>query len=127
MYELKIRNHFSAAHKILEHQGKCQFLHGHNWNVDVIVQADSLDRIGMAVDFAHLKASLKEILEPLDHTCLNDLSIFSTVENNPTAENISRHIFNEMRGRVRSLAPQAAVKRVDVYETDTCSASYFEP
>ena len=126
MFELKIRNHFSAAHKIVEHAGKCRFLHGHNWNVDVLVQSESLDPIGMAVDFSHLKAALKEILAPLDHVYLNDLPLFSTVEKNPTAENISRHIFNEMGGRLREIAPQARVARVDVYETDTCSASYFE-
>ncbi len=127
MFELKVRSHFSAAHKILEHSGKCQNLHGHNWNVDVTVQSPQLDRIGLAVDFSHLKFTLKEILEPLDHVNLNELTIFSTVETNPTAENLSRHIFNEFRGRIRQLAPQAQVKRVDVYETDTCSASYFEP
>ena len=126
MFELKIRNHFSAAHKILEHQGKCRFLHGHNWNVDVIVHAENLDRIGMAVDFSHLKSALKEIIDPLDHVCLNDLPLFSSVENNPTAENISRHIFFEMGSRLRHLAPHARIARVDVYETDTCSASYFE-
>jgi 6-pyruvoyltetrahydropterin/6-carboxytetrahydropterin synthase len=126
MFELKIRNHFSAAHKIVGHQGKCQHLHGHNWNVDVMVQADTLDHIGMAVDFTFLKSALKEIIEPLDHAYLNEISLFATSETNPTAENISRHIFNEMRGRVRLISPQAQVKRVDVYETDTCSASYFE-
>ena len=42
MFELKVRTHFSAAHKILEHPGKCARLHGHNWNVDVTVQAKSL-------------------------------------------------------------------------------------
>lgn len=126
MFELKVRSHFSAAHTIVEHPGKCGFLHGHNWNVDVTVQAGQLDRIGLAVDFSNVKASLKEVLEPLDHVNLNDLTPFSKVENNPTAENISKYIFEEVRGKLRGTAPQARVTRVDVYETDTCSASYFE-
>ena len=126
MFELKVKTHFSAAHRVLEHSGKCANLHGHNWNVEVTVQAQDLNRIGLAVDFSDLKAAVKEVLGPLDHVYLNELPQFSTVETNPTAENVARHIFSEVRGRLRSLAPQATVKRVDVYETDTCSASYFE-
>jgi 6-pyruvoyltetrahydropterin/6-carboxytetrahydropterin synthase len=126
MFELKVRTHFSAAHQIREHAGKCRFLHGHNWNVDVTVHADQLDRIGLAVDFTDLKEIVKQVITPLDHVNLNDLPLFATVESNPTAENISRHIFNEVQGRLRSVAPHARIKRVDVYETDTCSASYFE-
>ena len=126
MFELKVRTHFSAAHQILEHPGKCQRLHGHNWNVDVIVQAQELDRIGLAVDFSQIKAVVKEVIDPLDHTHLNELKMFSTTQTNPTAENISRFIFNEVAGLLRNVAPQATVKRVDLYETETCSASYFE-
>jgi 6-pyruvoyltetrahydropterin/6-carboxytetrahydropterin synthase len=126
MFELKVRTHFSAAHRLLEHSGKCQYTHGHNWNVDVTVQADQLNRLGLAVDFSQLKSIVKEVIEPLDHVNLNELSFFSTVETNPSAENISRHIFSEIRGRLRSVAPQVLLKRVDIYETDTCSASYFE-
>src|SRR4051812_40881820 len=100
MFELKVRTHFSAAHRIVEHPGKCAALHGHNWNVDVTVQAAGLDRIGLAVDFSQMKSILKQILNPLDHVNLNDLPQFSSVETNPTAENISKHIFNEMLGKL---------------------------
>lgn len=126
MFELKVRTHFSAAHRILEHQGKCARLHGHNWNVDVTVQAQELDRMGLAVDFSQIKDVVKQVIEPLDHINLNDLPMFSTVQTNPTAENLSRFIFTEVAGRLRAVAPQAQVKRVDLYETETCSASYFE-
>jgi 6-pyruvoyltetrahydropterin/6-carboxytetrahydropterin synthase len=126
MFELKVRTHFSSAHRILEHTGKCQRLHGHNWNVDVTVQSQDLDRIGVSLDFSHLKSVVKEVIEPLDHVNLNDLTPFSTVQTNPTAENVSRYIFNEVRNRLRNMAPQARITRVDLYETETCSASYFE-
>jgi 6-pyruvoyltetrahydropterin/6-carboxytetrahydropterin synthase len=126
MFELKVKTHFSAAHRVLEHSGKCANLHGHNWNVEVTVQAQDLNRIGLAVDFSDLKAVVKDVLGPLDHVYLNELPQFSTVEKNPTAENVARHVFEEVRGRLRGLAPHATVKRVDVFETDTCSASFFE-
>ena len=94
--------------------------------MDVIVTAQELNSIGLAVDFTDVKAVVKEVIEPLDHVNLNDLPPFSTPDKNPTAENIALYLFNEIRGRLRHLAPQASVKRVDIYETDSCSASYFE-
>ncbi len=126
MFEVKIRTHFSAAHRILEHKGKCQNLHGHNWNVEVVVRSETLDRIGMSVDFGDVKDVLKEIVTPLDHVYLNELNYFSTAETNPTAENVARHIFTELKSRLRALCPHAYLHQVELYETDTCSATYRE-
>ncbi len=126
MFELKVRTHFSAAHRIVDHPGKCGRLHGHNWNVDVIIQSSQLNRIGLALDFSQLKEVVKEVINPLDHVNLNDLIDFSSVENNPSAEVISRHIFLQVKGRLRNQFPEVNLRRVDLYETETCSASYFE-
>src|ERR1035441_5651193 len=98
MFELKISTHFSSAHRILEHTGKCEKLHGHNWNVDLTVRTAELNAIGLAVDFADLKKILKDVVEPLDHVYLNELPQFSTVASNPTAENVSFYIYNQVRG-----------------------------
>jgi 6-pyruvoyltetrahydropterin/6-carboxytetrahydropterin synthase len=126
MFELTVRSHFSAAHCVVGHPGKCGNLHGHNWAVIATVQATSLNSIGLAVDFSDLKRSLNEILGLLDHRNLNELSQFSTRECNPTAENVARFVFYELRGRIRDLAPQAKLTRVDIFETDTCSASFLD-
>lgn len=124
MFEVKVRNHFSAAHRILEHKGKCANLHGHNWNVEVTVRSETLDRIGMSIDFSDVKSALKSVLEPLDHVYLNELPQFSTVEKNPTAEMVAKYIFDELKGRLRDMAPHATLYQVELYETDTCSATY---
>ncbi len=58
---------FAAAHAIRGHTRGCQNLHGHNYRVRVHLQAAELDALGMVLDFADLKAIMREILDPFDH------------------------------------------------------------
>ena len=39
MYEVIVRDHFSAAHQLRNYGGMCENLHGHNWKIEVIVSA----------------------------------------------------------------------------------------
>ena len=88
MYKLKLKHYFDAAHQLeLDYKSKCQNLHGHRWEVEVVIKSDTLDRNGMIVDFK----IIKEIINHLDHCVINDKVRF-----NPTAENLSRYIHNEI-------------------------------
>ena len=60
MYHLTIKTHFAAAHRLVNYQGDCENLHGHNWNVEVTVNARELDAAGLGIDFKILKKSLKK-------------------------------------------------------------------
>ena len=51
VYELTVQRHFSAAHALREYEGACSRLHGHNYQVEVVVARHSLDELGMAMDF----------------------------------------------------------------------------
>ena len=122
MYEIAIRADFSAAHRLKEYRGNCARWHGHNWAVTVRFQAPGLNRLGMAMDFREAKDHLKEVLARVDHTDLNQIPEFA--EQNPTSELIARFVFREMARRCDSEAIR--VVRVDVSETGSTSASYFE-
>lgn len=113
---------FAAAHSIRGHQGKCRFLHGHNYRVRVHIQASELDEIGMVLDFSDLKRILEEILGPLDHRLINEIPPFD--ERNTTAELMSYWIYEEVSRRLE--APRLEVARVEVWENDTACAT-FEP
>lgn len=115
MYEVKIVSEFSGAHRLRHYKGKCEDLHGHNWKVEVAVEKDKLDKIGMVVDFRELKEKLKATLNTLDHKYLNDLPHFKDI--NPTSENIAKLIHDEL-----GLGPI----KVTIWETDRSAASYFE-
>ena len=48
MYTLRVKDHFDAAHFLPWHEGKCKNLHGHRWEVEVIIQTGELDEMGRA-------------------------------------------------------------------------------
>jgi 6-pyruvoyltetrahydropterin/6-carboxytetrahydropterin synthase len=112
---------FAAAHAIRGHTRGCQNLHGHNYRVRVQLRAVELDPLGMVLDFADLKAMMREIVGPFDHQVINEIPPFD--ERNTTAELLSQYVFEEVE---RRLAGQERVRvvRVEVWETDTSCAIY---
>ncbi len=119
MFELTVRTEFAAAHRLREYEGACENLHGHNYRVDATLQSDGLDDLGMMMDFKEIKAALGEIVDRLDHVFLNDTEAFGEI--NPTAENIAKHIYEELAARTPK---PVAVKSVTVWESDRCGATY---
>ncbi|MFC1624264.1 6-carboxytetrahydropterin synthase QueD [Candidatus Omnitrophota bacterium] len=122
MYEILIRSDFSGAHNLKGYRGKCEGLHGHNWKIEARFKKDSLDKIGMAVDFKVLKSKLKTVLSKLDHVYLNKLSAFK--RKNPSAENIAKYIFEGLKCSVRQKG--LFVKSVSVWESEGSCATYYE-
>ncbi|PKN13163.1 MAG: 6-carboxytetrahydropterin synthase QueD [Deltaproteobacteria bacterium HGW-Deltaproteobacteria-4] len=120
MYRLTIQTSFAAAHNLLQYQGDCENLHGHNWKVDVTVAARDLDKSGLGIDFKILKAETRRLLETLDHKYLNDLPMFKGVS--PSSENIARYLFEEL-SRILNNA-NVTVSLVNVWESDFACASY---
>ena len=122
MFELKIEDHFAAAHNLRGYQGACEALHGHNWKVEVVARAETLNDIGLAIDFKDLKLALGGVLDGLDHRYLNDLPQFS--QKNPSSENIAKYIFEELAER---LGPSGVrVHKVTAWESEKACASYLE-
>ena len=124
---------FCYGHRLLRYEGKCRHLHGHNGRVEVDVVADSLDGLGMVVDFGEISANLKQWVDAnLDHRmllCREDPVAamlgeagepLFLMDDNPTAENIARLIFLE--GRRCGLD----VAEVRLWETPTGCASSAE-
>ncbi len=118
MYKIKVELYFSSAHFLRGYRGKCEDLHGHNWKVEVYVQARKPDKIGMVMDFKDLKMELNKVLEKLDHKCLNDLAYFKKF--NPTSENIAQYIYNNLKPAVKGL------KSITVWESHNSCASHYE-
>jgi 6-pyruvoyltetrahydropterin/6-carboxytetrahydropterin synthase len=122
MYRLKIITAFAAAHNLINYQGDCENLHGHNWRVEVSVTARELDKAGLGIDFKILKAETNALLKTLDHKYLNDLKPFAVVS--PSSENIARYLFTELGKLFNN--DNVAVEMITVWESDFASASYYE-
>lgn len=121
-YTLRVVTDFAASHILEGHPGKCARLHGHNWKVEAEVAATALNEIGMAIDFAELKAAVHEIVEAMDHRHLNDLPAFEGV--NPTAEHVARVVYQQLSDRLDD--PSLTVVAVTIWETDRASVRYTE-
>lgn len=122
MYEIKIVTSFSAAHRLENFYGKCEALHGHNWKVEVFLKGDKLNDTGLLQDFGVVKAHTRELLEEIDHKYLNELPAFS--QQNPSSENLARFLFQRLGAVLNQNGVQ--VSRVNVWESDTSCASYFQ-
>lgn len=121
-YILKVLTEFASAHTLRGYPGACSRMHGHNWKVEVEVEASALDEVGMGVDFKVIKKAARDIGDRLDHRYLNDLEPFTEV--NPTAENIAAYFFRELRQSFDK--PELKVKAVTLWETDRACVRYTE-
>jgi 6-pyruvoyltetrahydropterin/6-carboxytetrahydropterin synthase len=122
MYLLKIITSFAAAHCLTNYQGDCENLHGHNWKVEVAVNACELDKAGLAIDFKILKAETNTLLKTLDHKYLNELPPFQGIS--PSSEHISRYLYLELSTRFNN--DNIKVQSVTVWESEFASATYYE-
>ena len=122
---------FCYGHRLLNYDGKCKHLHGHNGRAVITLSGDHLDALGMVVDFSVLKRVVGGwIDETLDHRMIlhRDDPILPAlraahepvhvIDVNPTAENIARLIFDYARDH------GFPVTEVKLWETDSCYASY---
>lgn len=115
MYTISKQFHFSAAHQLhgLGEDHPCSRLHGHNYIVEAVLQAEELDGRGFVVDYGELKPLQQLIDGFLDHQNLNDLFTMQT-----SAENLARYLFDECR---RMELPVVAMR---VSETPKTWAEY---
>ena len=122
---------FAYGHRLLDYQGKCENLHGHNGRVELTLGAPVLNGEKMVADFTTFGAALKFwIEENFDHKVIlcsrdpllkilkaNGQSCYET-KDNPTAEILAELIFTEMKKL------ELPVSKVRFWETDTSAASY---
>ena len=123
IWRLTVRDEFAAAHSLRNYGGKCEAVHGHNFQVAITVEGETLDpATEILVDFKELKQALKQVLQGLDHHMLNEAEPF--LEANPSSENLARYIY-------RALVPTAEAHGVRMHEVTVSergpqSATYRE-
>jgi 6-pyruvoyltetrahydropterin/6-carboxytetrahydropterin synthase len=118
-YELFITAEFSAAHNLRHYKGKCERLHGHNWRVDLRLAGRRLNKEGMLLDFVEAKRILAEVLDPFDHTYLNEVPPLDRLQ--PSSENLARVVAEAVAKR---LPKGVRVASVTCWESTRCAATY---
>ena len=102
---------FDAAHKLINHKGKCKNLHGHTYKLQVTIKGKP-NGDGMIIDFSDIKNIVKtSIIEKLDHAYLNEII------QQPTAENIIIWIWDELEDKLN-------LSELKLWETPTSFITY---
>lgn len=131
MFRVSQEIDFCYGHRLLNYDGKCRHLHGHNGRLVIVLEAEELDERGMLVDFGDIKRSVRTWVDnELDHRMIlnrNDPIIpylksinepMYLIDWNPTAENIARLVFEY------AAAQGLPVREVLLWETPKSYATY---
>lgn len=131
LFRVTQRIDFCYGHRLLNYDGKCKYLHGHNGRAVISLEGESLDERGMLVDFTDIKRSLRGwIDQELDHRMImhRDDPLLPLLQghgqpvyvipHNPTAENIARLIFEYAQKQ------GFPVVEVMLWETPNSNAAY---
>ncbi len=110
MYHVTTIIDFSYGHRLLNYEGKCRHLHGHNGRVEIELASATLDQREMVRDFGEVKHAIKTwIDDTFDHKMLlrhDDPALpalrqlgesLCIVRTNPTAETIAKLIFDQAK------------------------------
>ena len=131
MYHVAREIDFCYGHRLLNYEGKCRHLHGHNGRVVITFQSETLDSRGMVLDFSDIKRIVSTWIDDhLDHRMLlhrddpfvpilrdHDEPMY-LLDGNPTAENIAKLIFD-------FTAEQGfPIVEARLWETPRCCAIY---
>ena len=124
---------FCYGHRLLNYDGKCKHLHGHNGRAVITIAAEALDGRGMVVDFKDVKVVVAGWIDDnLDHRMIlhRDDPVVETlqgmqeplylVDENPTAENIAKIIYEVAKSH------GFPIVKTELWETPHCFATYSE-
>jgi len=131
MYRVTEIVEFCYGHRLLNYQGKCSRLHGHNGRVEIVLAAKDLNAQSMVADFSDIGRIVQGWIDKtLDHKMLlhredplvpvlqqHDEPIV-LMDIDPTAEAIARLIFDY------AASQGLPVEEIRLWETGSSVASY---
>ena len=134
------RIEFDAAHRIIDHESNCKMLHGHRYALELTFTSKELDSLGRVIDLGEIKNIFGNwINENLDHNTIlslkdKELGDFISkitgqkiyyLKENPTAENLSKHLFYEIVPKLFANY-EAKVIKIKMFETPNCMTEINE-
>lgn len=122
VYEVAYETTFCSTHRLTRAGEPLEPLHGHDWRVEVVAAGESLDDVGVVIDFEVLKEVVAGIAAGFHYADMNahpDLAGLS-----PSAEVVARYFFERTRQGMGEAG--RLLRRVRVWEAPGCSATYAE-
>ena len=134
MFQVTRNIDFCYGHRLLNYEGKCRFLHGHNGRAVITIESEELDDRGMVMDFSDIKRVVSGWIDrELDHRMIlhrDDPAVphltelgepLHLIDVNPTAENIARLIYEF------AASQDFPIAEVQLWETRSSFATYRPP
>ena len=133
MFRVAREIEFCYGHRLLNYDGKCKYLHGHNGKAVIVLEGEKLDDRGMVVDFSDIKKHVSSWIDAnLDHRMilnradpaakflLQQGEPLFLIDENPTAENIAKLIYDFAKSQ------KLPIVEVSLWETFKSYATYRE-
>ncbi len=138
-----------SGHMLSKHTGKCKYPHGHSRQVEIVLEADTLDAQDMVCDFKAVTTALGDFLAVFDHAmCVNtDDPMYEELKRqygdrvlgfdgvDPTTEVVAKFIYDKVAGALSQCADsssghviQSSVRlvKVRVWETNATWAEFYQ-
>jgi 6-pyruvoyltetrahydropterin/6-carboxytetrahydropterin synthase len=110
---------FEAAHWLptFPEGHKCRRLHGHSYQVEIVVEGDVPPESGYLIDYGDIQKAIDPVHKQLDHHCLNEIEGLE----NPTSEVLADWMWQRLAPGLPLLAA------IVVRETCTSRCEYRGP
>src|SRR5215210_8314254 len=121
MYIVSVRRDFVAEHFLIGGDwGAENHPHSHDYQVEVQLEGESLDKHGYLVDIVDIKNNLDALLAYFGNKTLNDISEFAGL--NPSLEHFARIFCQMLSDRIE--APNLSAIAIKMWEDATAWAAY---
>lgn len=121
MYTLAVKRDFVAQHYLVGGDwGAENQWHSHHYQLEVLLEGDTLDQHGYLVDIVDVERNLQELAAYYRDKTLNDLPEFASL--NPSIEHFTRILCGALAGRLQSGTLTAI--SVKIWENDIAWAAY---
>lgn len=113
MYTLNSQHRIYASHYLKDQGGRCEKLHGHQYEIILEIKQDELDYKNMIIDTYEVEKIFNDFIG-VDHLHLNEFMN----EDNPTMEFMAKYFYDNLKKQIPNL------NSVTVYETPEGSVKY---
>jgi 6-pyruvoyltetrahydropterin/6-carboxytetrahydropterin synthase len=121
MFTISVERHFQASHQLTLPDGSKEPVHSHDWVVTASLSSEKLNNMGVVMDFRALKAMIDETVADFNNKALDSIAYFQ--QNNPSAENVAKYIYEKL---LIELPEGVKLQNVRVVEEPGCSATFRE-
>ncbi len=121
LYRIAVQRDFIAQHYLFGGDwGPENQLHSHHYEVELLLEGDTLDQHGYLVDIVDVENAMNEVVDRFRDKTLNDVPDFSGL--NPSIEHFSRLMCTALSERIQ--ASNINAFEVKIWENEIAWAAF---